>query len=1465
VRIAQFGTFDVQNYGDLLFPLVLRHRLRDLATSFVHASPAGGPPVWGDTVASVRAAEVIADPGGVDGVVIGGGHLLHASPDTVYDPAPLHAALAYPALWFGAATLAARAEVPLAWNAPGVPRPPDPVAARLLAWSAGVSDYVSVRDRGSRRLLEEAGVAGPVRVVPDPALDVARLWTDDEVAQAHADAFAARGRPVPERTLAVHLNARYLHEGDEVVAARLDRLSRQAEATVVLLAIGPCHGDDALARRIAAHMAGAPLVVDQPRSLLEVAGCIGRAEAYIGSSLHGMVTACAFARPGLLVTGDAATGFAKFRGFLEQFGLEGWQVGSWAQAEERGADLLTCPPDPWRRVGAVAGPLLDEHWARIRAALTGSAAGRAAALEDLRGLAPGPGDAHGLQALLAESLGRRTTALAGARSRARELEDRLAAERAAVAAARTSAQQSLDDRAAAERGREEAVRARAAAERHLEEAAHRRAVAEREREEAVRARAAAERHLEEAARGRAAAAAELERARRELDAARAAAQEAAARERRALELVAIARRQLTVVARSRTWRLASSAGRAARRARGGTPGPGPLERALATLPRDAAPPAAGTPGTAGGARPQAPEPPVALRQVTGGRAPRSGRTRVAVLSWDMGHNPLGRAHLLADVLADAYDVEVVGAQFPRYGTAVWQPLRDDALPMRTFPGRDFPGHFADLTGVAAQLDADVVYVSKPRLPSFELGMLAKQLRKRPLLLDVDDHELAFFPDGRRLGLDEVAARADDPDHRLPFGRLWTGVADGLIGSADGLTVSNEALRARHGGTVIPHARDERVFDPARYDRDEQRARLGFAPWDRVILFAGTPRQHKGLVEIAEALDRIGNPAFRLAVLGTAEYAALRPALAAYERWITVLPYQPFAQLPATLSAADLVCVLQRPDSGIGQYQIPAKVTDALAMGVPCLTTRVPPLAGLLDRGALEALDDAPLAARIEELLTDGERARARALANRAVFLDTASYGAVRPVLAGIVERLLADVPPQPPAFTALLDHHRAVFAPPAPAPAAPAPAPAPARQGRPAPPVRRRVGEARVRPAPGGDGYDVVMFWKQNDTGLYGRRQDMFVKYLARDPRVARIVHFDAPMSVRALLRTARFGPEARLDHSNLVVRQTLSRVAGAKRAPRTTFHTFVHGSGRVGRRLLGGSRVYPGYVAATLARAGVGARPLVFWTYPCDFNFPDLADLFDPDLVVADVVDDHRTFVAPNSPLRARLTDNYRQILARSDVVLANCEPVRVTMRELAPEVHLVPNACEYPPPPDDGRVPPEIARLRGPVIGYVGNLSSRIDIALLDHVARARPGWQLVLIGSAHLRRDVLVLDRHPNVHFLGVRPYAEVPRYVRAFDVGIVPHLDDAMTRSMNPLKAYVFCSLGIPVVSTPVANLDDLAGLLTVAGTPDGFVAAVEAALTAPRPPAAARERLRAHSWEARATGVLDLVDRALERV
>ena len=70
------------------------------------------------------------------------------------------------------------------------------------------------------------------------------------------------------------------------------------------------------------------------------------------------------------------------------------------------------------------------------------------------------------------------------------------------------------------------------------------------------------------------------------------------------------------------------------------------------------------------------------------------KPKVSVIVWDLGHNPLGRAYLLADVLRNDYDVELIGANFPRFGNQIWEPLRSGSrVTIKSFPGGNFPGHF----------------------------------------------------------------------------------------------------------------------------------------------------------------------------------------------------------------------------------------------------------------------------------------------------------------------------------------------------------------------------------------------------------------------------------------------------------------------------------------------------------------------------------------------------------------------------------------------------------------------------------------------------------------------------------------------------------------------------------------------------------------------------------------------------
>lgn len=841
------------------------------------------------------------------------------------------------------------------------------------------------------------------------------------------------------------------------------------------------------------------------------------------------------------------------------------------------------------------------------------------------------------------------------------------------------------------------------------------------------------------------------------------------------------------------------------------------------------------------------------------------RPKVAVVTWSVNHNPLGRALVLAELLATEFEVEIVGFDFPVHGSGVWAPARGSRIPIRSYAGTSFPEQFEVLRAVGRTLDSDAILVSKPRLPAITVAAVAKTVRQRALVIDTDDWELPFVHADRPLDvLDGATVRIDDT-RLTPYGRAWTQVCEPLVAEADHSTVSNVALQQRFGGTIVPHARDETLFDPARFDREAVRAAFGVPADARLLLFGGTPRRHKGVIDLASAIVELRDPSLVLGLIATPELKDLRHDLDQIGCPVIELPPQPFDDMPALLAAADLTAVLQDPASPISRYQMPAKITDALAMGVPCIVNDVPPLRPLIDGGHLEVVGEDGLAATLRRVLGGHDAAVERARANRDLFLEQYSHGAVAPVLASLVRSAMEAPLPLGPGMRALLDLQGEMFDPAATATAEPVTS---VHQSE-APVTSRPVAAARPRrqvtPRRRTGAYDLVVFWKQNDSGIYGRRSDLLVAEMAKAPNVGRMIHFDAPMGIEALRRAGQSGGT---DHHQMIFDTVVRRVLGQEHEGNTTRHTFLFDD-RGDRLDLPRRNQFGDFVHEVLAAHGIGSRDMVFWVYPTNPDLPMLIDRFQPDVVVTDVVDDNRTWYSNGSTKYEELTENYQAILDRSDVVLANCVAVRDVMSQYHPAVELLPNACEPPSAGEDGphEAPIELAKIDGPIIGYVGNLSSRIDVGLVDHIAETRPDWTIVLIGSAHAGEAVLRAGRHPNVKILGPRRNDDAKRYIRAFDVAIVPHLDNVMTRSMNPLKVFVYCSLGVPVVSTELANLDELRDMITTATDPSDFVRAIEVAIERGRQPLTDEQLalLHANSWPIRASHAQELLDAALARM
>lgn len=405
---------------------------------------------------------------------------------------------------------------------------------------------------------------------------------------------------------------------------------------------------------------------------------------------------------------------------------------------------------------------------------------------------------------------------------------------------------------------------------------------------------------------------------------------------------------------------------------------------------------------------------------------------------------------------------------------------------------------------------------------------------------------------------------------------------------------------------------------------------------------------------------------------------------------------------------------------------------------------------------------------------------------------------------------------------------------------------------------------ARVRHRGKADaGVDVVLFWKQNDSTLYGRRSDMVARYLASRPDVRQVLVVDAPIGRDRLVALAASTDP--LHHARQVAERTLEKLAGSHDTRKLGYTVFVHPSEGYGtdeqdRPSPAFLSAYEAFLRGEFTRWGIDPERALFWIYPRNFSLPPLVERFSPLRVVVDVVDDHRAWPGVREAEKTRLSEHYRALLERADLALANCAPVRDAMASLGHSPLLVPNGCDMPLPVDleypDEALQEQLA-FTGPTLGFVGNLEAKIDIALLSRLAEAFPDCRLVLIGSTHANPDVLTLGRHPNVRLPGVVPYDRLGAWLSTFDVGLIPHREMDLTLYMNPLKAYVYLANGVPVVATAVPNVDPVAGLLVQARDPDAFVAAVAACLQRGRPaPGEFKTVAASHSWAARLGPHLD---------
>lgn len=288
-------------------------------------------------------------------------------------------------------------------------------------------------------------------------------------------------------------------------------------------------------------------------------------------------------------------------------------------------------------------------------------------------------------------------------------------------------------------------------------------------------------------------------------------------------------------------------------------------------------------------------------------------------------------------------------------------------------------------------------------------------------------------------------------------------------------------------------------------------------------------------------------------------------------------------------------------------------------------------------------------------------------------------------------------------------------------------------------------------------------------------------------------------------------------------------------------------------------------------AARNLGFRDPIIWTYlPTDTSADLIRLLNSPNgLVIYHCVADFTQLTSQVELLRK----SEQEVLGLSDLVFASCRQLAKSAAQGSDHVYLSAHgvsldAFPYADAAARQQAPPaELANLQRPLIGYVGGVHRHVDLDLIRAVAKRRPDWTWVLVGSVQV--SVESLQQFANIKIIGPKPHGELANYIRHFDVCTVPYAKTDATATVVPTKINEYLAVGRPVVATDLPTVKELNhqhGLLNLsAAAPDDFIAAIEAALVTGGDEAMARRRrelAESADWGLRLNQISEIINERL---
>lgn len=251
------------------------------------------------------------------------------------------------------------------------------------------------------------------------------------------------------------------------------------------------------------------------------------------------------------------------------------------------------------------------------------------------------------------------------------------------------------------------------------------------------------------------------------------------------------------------------------------------------------------------------------------------------------------------------------------------------------------------------------------------------------------------------------------------------------------------------------------------------------------------------------------------------------------------------------------------------------------------------------------------------------------------------------------------------------------------------------------------------------------------------------------------------------------------------------------------------------------------------------------------------------PAAVVYDCMDELTAF--RNAP--ADLKRLEAELFRLTDIVFTGGQSLYEAKRNLHRSVHAFPSSIDFAhfcaARTYDSSEPEDQHDIPHPRLGFFGVIDERLDIALLNDLAMAKPEWNFVIIGPV-VKIDPETLPRLPNIYYLGSKSYQELPAYIAGWDVALLLFARNDATRFISPTKTPEYLAAGKPVVSTSIRDVVRPYGensLVEIADDHDEFILACDRAMNGASADWLARvdEFLRGNSWDSTWSKMSKLID------